>query len=189
MKKLFLLLIAAMMLSVSTMSQSFNGVQISGDINSFISSMKSKGYVFHKWMNGGGAIMKGQIGGNNVEVYVSVTPKTKVVWKVSVYFSEVSTWGDMKTDYFKFKQLITDKYGAPGSEYEYFSNPYYEGDGYEMTALSVGKAVYSSFWFDQAKLNIEVSATKFSQLRITYENAANVELFDKEKKQLESSVL
>lgn len=189
MKKLFLVLIAAMMLSVSAISQSFNGVEISGNINSFIASMKSKGYVFNKWMNGGGAIMNGQIGGSNVELYISATPKTKVVWKVSVYFSEVSTWTDMKTDYFKFKQLITDKYGAPGSEYEYFSKPYYEGDGYEMTALSVGKAVYSSFWFGQAKLNIEVSATKFSQLRITYENAVNAEVFDKEKKQIESSVL
>ena len=43
-------------------------------------------------------------------------------------------------------ELFTKKYGEPKDHFEFFSSPYYEGDGYELQALRKEKCNYISFW-------------------------------------------
>jgi hypothetical protein len=187
MKKLLFSLVFSLF-TVFSYGQTFNGIDIDGNINDFVSKMKQKGYVFEKYTEGGGAILKGIVSGNSVEFWVSVTPKSKIVWKLSIYFPESNSWYSLKSDYTNYKTTLTEKYGEPSSHYEFFTNPYYEGDGYEMTAVSVEKATFASYWINKtSNYAIGVQITKFSQLRISYENNKNYEIFDKEKKQINNS--
>jgi len=48
--------------------------------------------------------------------------------------------------YASMQQFLARKYGPPASDYAVFEDPYEDGDGYEETALAVGKATISSFW-------------------------------------------
>jgi hypothetical protein len=47
--------------------------------------------------------------------------------------------------YGEMKKTLTTKYGEP-TAYEYFTKPYYEGDGYEDQAIRLGKGKFVSFW-------------------------------------------
>lgn len=183
MKKLLFVLLTV--LSTTSFAQSFNGITIGGKLSEFVSAMKEKGYTYVKATETGGAIMSGTLSGNIVELWISVTPKTKVVWKLSIYFPENDSWYSMKSEYEKYKSALTEKYGTPDKTFEFFRNPYYEGDGYEMTAVKVEKAVYSSYWVKKdSNYAISLTITKYTQVRISYENLKNSDLEESESKQI-----
>ena len=48
--------------------------------------------------------------------------------------------------YRSMKGILTDKYGKPEEDFNFFKKPYYEGDGYEEQAIRLGKATFASFW-------------------------------------------
>lgn len=188
MKKLLFVLLTV--LSTTSFAQSFNGITIGGKLSEFVSAMKEKGYTYVKATETGGAIMSGTLSGNIVELWISVTPKTKLVWKLSIYFPENDSWYSMKSEYEKYKSALTEKYGTPDKTFEFFKSPYYDGDGYEMTAVRVEKAVFSTYWIkNESNYAISLSITKFSQLRISYENVRNSSIDDKEKKEINNTTL
>lgn len=79
--------------------------------------------------------------------------------------------------YRSMKDVLSKKYGAPSSDYEFFKKPYYEGDGYEAQAIRVGKATFSCFW--GSALNLEIHETLTVQLN--YESEAWTEEMTKRK--------
>ena len=53
--------------------------------------------------------------------------------------------------YDSVKKDINDKYYKTEKDYKFFKSPYEDGDGYETTALKVGKATIAALWtFKQA---------------------------------------
>jgi len=183
MKKLLFVLFTVL-ISTTTFSQSFNGIEIGGKLSDFVSRMKQKGYSYVEQTENG-AVMKGTLSGEIVEFWISVTAKTKVIWKLSIYFPENNSWYSINSDYQKMKNTLTEKYGTPDKTFEFFRNPYTEGDGYEMTAVKVEKAFYSSYWVKKdSNYAISLTITKFAQLRISYENVKNSELEESERKQI-----
>lgn len=145
MKKI--LLVVALFLSLSLSAQEhleFRGIPIDGHLNSFVSKMKSIGYTVHE-EDGNVVVMKGKFTNKDVLLAVIASVKTHIVWKVSVLFDEASSWSSLKSDYLEYKELFTNKYGMPRS-YEFFSKPYYEGDGFELQALRNEKCTYASFF-------------------------------------------
>jgi hypothetical protein len=48
--------------------------------------------------------------------------------------------------YHQMVDLLTKKYGPPSREGENYDSPYERGDGYEQTAVRVGKAHITSIW-------------------------------------------
>ena len=82
--------------------------------------------------------------------------------------------------------VLSKKYGEPESTYNFFSSPYKEGDGDEMTAVAVDKCSYSAFWTKTSGLWISIS--KFKQVVISYENITNSNLHTKEKNEIKKHI-
>ena len=160
-------------------AQSFDGVRIDGTLNSKIQQYRLKGYVLNK-MGPNGAVMKGTIAGRSVELLIFTTKKTKLVYKMIVYLPVHTNWPDIKSEYTKFVDLFIEKYGKPDHEFDFFRDPYYEGDGYEMSAITLDKVVCSAFWLNRNNLTVSVSISKYKQVEITYENDKNTEIATQE---------
>ena len=167
-------------------SQSFDGVPISGDLPTAVARYKAKGYTLDKYITSG-AILNGKILMNNIQLFIFVTPKTKKVYKVVAYLDEDISWTSLKSTYIRFLGILTDKYGNPDGNYESFTTPYYEGDGYELSAVGLEKVNYSAYWLNKAEMNIGVEISTFKQVKITYENKELMSLKRTEQAQLEAT--
>ena len=181
-----LITIAILFISINVFGQQFDGVNISGDLPTAISKYKAKGYTFEKFIDNG-AILKGKIAQTPIELFIFVTPKTKKVYKVVGYLDEDISWVSLKSTYNRFHDIITTKYGTPDGNYEDFITPYYEGDGYEMSAVGLEKVNYSAYWLNKLGLNIGVEISKFKQVKITYENYELMKIKREEQSQIESN--
>jgi len=169
-------------------SQTWNGLPIYGSYANLKVKLQEKGYKFIK-KDGHVAEFTGTLNGTKIELFVVLTPKTSQVTKFNIYFPEKYTWYGIKTEYQYWKDLLNTKYSDPDS-YENFINPYYDGDGYEMSAITLEKCNYATFWMDQPnKLNVSVEISKYHQIKLCYENQANVDLFKREQNQLNQSIL
>ena len=179
-KMLFSLLIALM--SVTAFSQehlTFNGVPINGTLEEFVQKLESKGFKLVEYM-GSNAVMKGDFAGNSATLFILGSKKTKTVWKVAAQFADKDSWSDLKSQYNSYKDMYTQKYGKPSDHFEFFSKPYYEGDGYELQALRKGKCNYISF-YNIANGTICVELSKSECLQLGYEDKINTGIAREEK--------
>ena len=180
MKKLALLFVA-MLMSTTFFAQEhldFRGVPLDGHIDDFVTKMEKLGYRLDEKTDNI-ATMSGKFTSRDVELYVFSSPKTKTVCKVVMYFNKDS-WSSLKSDYFEYKRLYTQKYGKPSSSYEFFSDPYYEGDGYELQALRKEKCHYLSIYKLETG-SIAVQISEYEQLKLVYEDGINIDLNKKER--------
>lgn len=184
----YILLLLITLSSIFSYSQEFNGVLIDGDLATFISKMKAKNYSLRKYIENG-AIMDGKVGYNDVEVFIFTTPKSKKVFRLSIYFPKKTTWSSLKGNYLDLLSTLTSKYGEPTNKGEIFKDPYYEGDGYEMSAVATEKVVYLAYWEYVSNLFLSIEISKYNQVNIVYDNANNVALRDKEIKSINTNIL
>lgn len=184
MKKI-MMLITCFFIVVSSFSQSshieFKGIPLDGKLSDFVSKLGKEGFTFEEYVDEGTiAIMKGDFAGDNVKTYILSTKKSNIVWKVVVFYGEKESWYSLKRDYLNLKELYTKKYGYPEKHFEFFSNPYEMGDGYELQALKKEKCTYISYY----KLptgRISVRINKFCEIQVDYEDQINCELNEEEK--------
>lgn len=177
MKKYFLIL--SVLFSTFVNAQSFDGISISGDLPSKIAQYRAKGYTLNKYIPNG-VILNGNVAGHRVELYLFTTPKTKVVFKATVYLAKKESWFSLKSEYETFVERMKEKYGEPDNNFEFFRDPYYEGDGYELSAVGLEKVVYASYWLNRNNLTLGVTISKYKQVEINYENVKNMEIAQKE---------
>lgn len=173
--------------TITSFGQEFLGIKVEGNREQVISLFKSKGFVLSSGndMSKNVVRMEGNAAGKKIELGIVSTPISKTVWKFAIYLPEQSTWSSLKSDYEEYLKILTDKYGEPKSKYNFFSSPYKEGDGYEMTAVSVEKCGYAAFWPDNKNISLKIS--KWKQVCINYENTVNSALDDKEKATINSN--
>jgi hypothetical protein len=166
----------------------FLGIEVDGKRDEVIEKFKAKGFIVDGDISKGNVVpMKGSIGNRDFELNIVSTPKTKVVWKFSVYLPKQSTWNSLLDDYTRYKKTLTDKYGNPEKSFDFFSSPYELGDGYEMTAVAAEKSHYSAYWTLKGyALSIVIS--KWKQVRIAYENENNSKISEKEQKDIDSNI-
>lgn len=179
MKKL--LLAICLLSSVTSRSQEVMGIKVDGLRTDVVNKFKAKGFKVTGTPSEKAVTMEGVVNGNKYEVVVVNTPTTKKVWKIALYLSKQTDWYDIKATYEKYYNMLVEKYGQPNSFYTGFSSPYYEGDGYEMSAVGLGKCNYTAFW---DFVYIEIS--EFKQVYLSYENAVNVELNKIENKNIDN---
>lgn len=186
MKKVNLILLFSV-ISFSCFSQEFLGIKVDGPKQEVVNKFIAKGFRV-KTIKGGSenvTSMEGNYAGTNYEINIVNTPTSKKVWKIAVYLPEQSNWYSLKSSYEKYLETLTEKYGQPTKSYGFFSSPYYEGDGFEMTALAIEKCNYAAYWLDII-MSIEIS--KYKQIKISYENAVNSELDDQEREKINKNV-
>ena len=168
----------------------FRQLPITGDINVFIKNLESLGYTIELPFNAqySAAILKGQFAGvNDCKIIVVATPQTRITCRVVVSLPEQQVWYKLKSDYNEYKDKLTKKYGKPKS-YEFFSEPYSEGDGYEMTALSVEKCNYSSY-FEDKDGTIVVRLNTDHTVGIVYEDKYNTNIGETERNSIANNDL
>ena len=142
--------------------------------------IESKGFVLVAPEKDDLTSLKGEFVSRDCEVYVLSTPKTHQVCKVVVFTNSYSNWNDIKSDYLEYKELYTKKYGEPFDSFAFFSKPYYEGDGYEMQAISKKKCEYSSYWkTEEGVIALQISSSR--QITFGYEDAINMNTYTKEQ--------
>lgn len=181
MRKIFLAL-AFLIVSLLSFAQEhieFKGIPLNGSSMSFASKLKAKGYeqVYHSNFD---YVLKGQFTGKEATVYVLGTRSSGTVWKVVAQLPEEDSWAHLKSDYNKYIELFTQKYGTPSDHFEFFSTPYYEGDGYELQALKNDKCTYSTY-FKTEKGTLNVAITSSGNLSLGYEDKINTEIQTEEK--------
>lgn len=178
-KMLLLLFILPMYLFGQNEHLEFKGIPIDGFIDSFIAKMEKEGFKKVS-QTSGGVIMTGNFVNKSCTVIVVSTPKTKSVWKVSVFLPEDASWYSLKSDYNYFKEQFNTKYGEPSNSFEFFSKPYYEGDGYELQALGKDKCTYATYW-ELEKGYVVVKIGTDGQIVFGYEDKINSNKSDGEK--------
>lgn len=166
-----------------TYSQEFMGIKVEGTRESVVAKYKAKGFKVSTPPSNNIVTMDGIVDNNKVEVLIVSTPVTHKVWQIQVYLPKDISWSGIKSRYESYLNLLTEKYGAPSSSFNFFKEPYYEGDGYEMSAISLEKVVYSAFWE-----NVAISISKWKQVCIKYENTENSKLDGEESKTINKAI-
>lgn len=181
MKKVILLL-AFVALGAASYGQDFLGIKPSGSKDYTVNQFKAKG--FYVATSAGNVVgLKGKLNGQMIELNIVYTPITKTVCKFSIYMPEQTSFYYLKEEYEKYVDVFQTKYGIPTSKYEYFVSPYYDGDGYELQAVAMEKAIFSTYWFGNT-MNLSVNISEWKQVNIVYENVANMTLKETETNRL-----
>lgn len=190
MKKI-LIALCIIMLSFAMRAQehmTFMGIPIDGKISTFVQKLEDKGFTCVRTREDGVAYLTGSFAGKrDCIILVAPSVKSLTVWKVVVVFPSKSSWESLKNEYQTMKSLYSRKYGEPNI-YEFFISPYYEGDGYEMTAISIGKAYYESFFETNdgsIRLAIDDGEYRSGCVTVGYEDGINVKIKSQEE---ESSI-
>lgn len=183
MKKIFLIAMTLLMTMVAH-GQTFAGIPLSGNVDVFRQKLTAKGFILKKVIDAG-YVYKGKIGTEQVEVYVMHTPKSRYVTKAAVYFPEKFSFTSLVMDYEEKLAVLVSKYGEADNCFDYFKSPYYEGDGYEMQAVSSDNYRRICFWTEGVNslfpkiIQISVSGC----VMVMYENTENLEIRDKEQQE------
>jgi len=180
-------LIIILILTFSTLfskAQVFDGVPVNGNLETFIRKMEEKKYnLVRKTEGQGQVIMNGYLAEQIVEIYVSSTPKTNQVNRLTLFFNEWNDWTKLKYEYDKILSVFTDKYGKPDDKYNQFLSPY-GNTGTELTAVENDKSLFQSYWWKKDGANLAVIISKYKQVKIVYENIKNTELYDTEEESI-----
>lgn len=156
----------------------FRNIEIGGNIERVVSELQSLGYnVLDRGREG--ALLEGSFAGErNCQILVSVSEFINEVESVIVMLQESNSWWTLKATYEDFKNKLTRKYGTPESIEEFY-DPYYEGDGYEITALECQKAFYSSkFNADKGYIRVSIGSTR---VYISYVDSLNESRIEERK--------
>lgn len=162
----------------------FKGIDIDGSFTSFISKLKATGGYKDLRLDGELVGVEGSFAGySNVTIMPVKTAKTSTVWKVAVFLDDSESWSTLKSQYRTLKENLSLKYGTPQS-YEFFSDPYYEGDGYEIQALRKEKCTWVSFFeAEEGTVYVEITSTGYKGcVHIVYEDKANTAIKNAEKR-------
>ena len=178
----------AMLVFATSFAQTFDGIKIGGTLAQMRFKLEQKGYKLDEVKNNI-VWMKGTLANKKVLIGVLGTPKSKTAWKVVAYFDERKDWYALKTEFENINIVLAKKYGETETCYRFFSNPYYEGDGYEISALINDKVTFSCYYEnkEENKLNISVEISSTSCVLLSYENIQNALLMKKEKEETEMS--
>lgn len=157
----------------------FKGININGPKEEVADCLQKFGYEFVNETEDA-ILLYGKFAGiDDCTIFVLASEYTHQTYCVMVV-TEASTWWNIKADYDRLKEILIKKYGKPSSSIEYFNDPYDEGDGYELTALSTGNVTYATSFSSKAG-NILLGINNEAKLIIYYTDKINGEEHDKAK--------
>ena len=136
----------------------FKGVPIDGKIDDYTAKMKQNGFD-HLGTEDGVAMLKGDFAGyKDCIVGVSTLKDKDLVNKIGVLFPETEAWSVLSENYFKLKELLTEKYGRPSDykeTFETYSQP--KDDGSKMLDVKLDHCKYYSIWqTDKGEIQLSI---------------------------------
>lgn len=150
----------------------FKGVCINGSANKVANKLIQAGYQ-EVDRGDDGVLLNGKFAGkDNCQFLVTASPHTGQTYSIAIFTPASLNWWGVKSDYVNMKTMLQKKYGKPISRTEFFSQPYEEGDGYEMTALSTGSACFVTNYSTNLG-EVSVCITSNANLLISYIDKTN----------------
>ena len=137
----------------------FKGIPITGTLESFAQKMEAKG-LKKIYSDKTRVYFKGEFAGySDCEIYVYKAPKRNIVYQVVVFFPEKSSWANLEKEYYKFKGMLTNKYGKPASYSETFKKGKSAvSDFSKMLSLKEGNCNYATGWeVDNGSIQMYIS--------------------------------
>lgn len=119
----------------------FKGVEINGNLQSIVRNLNKKGFVIEEQTPEGTSMVGTFAGITDCHIYISVSQITGLSSKVLVIAARTNNWYSAKSEYSRLKDMLSQKYEEL-SKWESFDSPYYEGDGYELSAINCGRGRY-----------------------------------------------
>ena len=164
----------------------FKGIPITGTIENFARELGAKG--FEKILsNKLGVVFKGEFAGySGCRIYVYKIPNRNIIYQVDVAFPEESSWAYLEKEYYKLKDMLTNKYGEPDLHSETFK----EGaltfsDAAKMSSLKEGNCDYWTEWkVDKGYIQVKIVPTYDTDdgyIRLGYIDEINCALAKKAK--------
>lgn len=152
----------------------FKGISINGSMEQVAERLKQQGYQEIDRADGC-ILLTGKFAGKeDCQILVSSSKHTGQTYSIAIFTPASLNWWSIKADYEQMKTMLTKKYGKPSSSTEFFSDPYEEGDGYELTAFSSGNAFFVTKYATDLG-EISVCITNNAQLLLSYNDKINGE--------------
>jgi hypothetical protein len=184
MKKIKLIL-GVLLLSTLSFGQTVDGITLGKPENDVTSKLIAKGFKLVERITPTMKKYEGKLSnGDNVDITIVSTPKTKLVWKL-IISKKTYSWDDAKSMFESYKDKLIKKYGAATDDYRIFKTPFFDGDGYEMLSLYSDKCIWRSYW---ETLLIEIRSFEYgvAEIRICYENPEASKINNTEKEELDN---
>jgi len=157
----------------------FKNRPIDGKVTAFAQALQQQGFIIVKEKEKKNLfVLKGLFINRLCEVRLVATKRTALIWKVSVFLPQEDDWYALKNDYLNLQKQFIVKYGE-GKSYEFFSEPYFEGDGREIKALKNERCHYITYW-EKPEGIVALQISRDGQIVIIYEDAINAALDTKE---------
>lgn len=164
----------------------FMGIPIDGTLNQFATKLQSKGFKI-KDKEASCYSMSGKFSNEKVEILVSASPKSRIVSSVMVFFPTESSWDTLSSKYFKYKDLLAEKYNLFKSIEEFYDDTY-ETLGYQILAFESDKARYVALYnCDEGGVSLSIGYP--GTIQILYMDGINSKIRDKEEESLISNDL
>lgn len=142
----------------------FMGISMEAPFSEFVSELSSKCEIVG--VNSSVAMFNGDFAGlKNCSILVGTTDGLLLVMVVS---QEYKSWQQFKSDYLAITDAYEKKYGAPSRKELSFKSPYYDGDGYEMTAIKNEKCNYTMSYLIDDTLLVTIFIGKDSTINFAY---------------------
>ena len=181
--KKFLALMFSCMLTLTVSAQehvTFKGIPIDGALTEFVNKLQDLGFKVNSSRNDCAQIT-GEFSSKICEIYIQASLISNTTYQVCVILKESDNWFDIRTTYDEYKKLLTSKYGT-GRSIEDFVSPYYEGDGYEMTAIRKNKCQFLTIYeLPNGTVVLGVASLKDGSVVLMYTDKINYELAEREK--------
>lgn len=134
---------------------SFKGVSIDGTLKEYTKAMQLKGFTL-QGMENGCSLLSGDFAGyKECVVMVSTLNNKDLVNKIIVIFSEHDTWKGLYDNYSLLQEMLTEKYGDPSENKEYFDGKNLD-DQDKMIELTLQRCHYYTI-YETDLGNIELS--------------------------------
>lgn len=181
------LLVFAVLLSAVVSAQVFNGIEVGRSLTYTRQLLASKNFVRVQGLNDKDLeTYRGQFNGEKVDITLVKTNKN-LVRKLILMLPYNYSWYDAKTEYQKYKDILYNKYEKV-AEYEFFKEPYFDGDGYELSAIVNENGFYETFFKDandnSIRVLISAESNKKAQVWVSYENEKVTAAWREEKERI-----
>ena len=124
----------------------FKGIPINGNLNSFVTKLKQKGFsVVHS--ENGTSMLSGDFAAVKGCTVIVSEHESGVVNRVAVMFPDKENWSMLYNEYSNLKDMLTQKYGEPASVEEVFQKQYFElDDNDKMHEVRMDRCRYICDW-------------------------------------------
>jgi len=186
MKRLFIvvLLLSVCMLTYAGEHLGFLNYTIDGPLSSFVTQLAADGYYIVDQSDTKAVLQGPYQDFNRCTITVLATTKSRIVWKVVVEFPHQMSWKSVLPRYEEYKSKYIDLYGQPTNSFDFFTAPYFLGDGYEIQAVSMDKCHYFTLWqLEKGDFYVQIAASNSIEayVEVGFEDKLNSALHDKEE--------